>query len=232
MRQSSLKKAAFGTLIGESLFTLGKLQGDPATADLVATMQPSHRGLKTAQAALIEVADEKAMAEGALQAALTGAHAAQTAVWLAAKTITGNSREPQPLMTHLFPHGLTGAKATPPAGLSNELKRLSAAIKDDGAAAPLAPHLRALAEQTRRLEGPLASLKEIELRESRAQAQATRARNDYLDARDVLYGALLARFPRQAGFCNSFYKKQAPAKSRAGAGGAAGGGAASGAPAA
>ncbi len=160
LRQSVLTKASLATLISESLFTLGRLHGDPETASLVATMQGPHDALKAGQLTQLTLADARAMGEGGVQAAMSGVHREFTALWLLVKTITGNGREAHPLMTQLFPRGLTGAKAVASTDIAAEVKRLIGAIKENHAQASLQDHLRPLAEVEKRLEKPLLAMAE------------------------------------------------------------------------
>ena len=214
MGESHLAKASLGKIYKDLLFTKAKLLSDPKVADLSSQLQPSLDSIKAAQAAENAAGDLHVVAEAKVASVQSRCEEEFGATYIGVETVTGKLHDNStPLGKLMFPAGLTAAKDLSGAQMQLEVRRMHAAIKDEGIAEGLTAHLRPLAEIDKAFDKPLAELQQATAAVAVAQRKSDLVRESCLDARAVLESLLGQRFPRQKRYVSSFFPKAKKAKS-------------------
>ncbi len=203
--------ASSGSLLQKSTYTRARLAANSKTKKLVQLLDPSHKTLKKAQAALNEAEDDLLMAEAAVDEIADQIEETIAAVDLDLTAFVKRDYK-DPLFKQVFPKGLSALRRLTTAALHQELSRVAGVLKSLPASHPLARHAKTLLALETEWKKPLAAFDEAKGAANLAAGARDQARHDWLNAYDSVFGALRQTFPRRLAFIDGFFRREGQSK--------------------
>jgi hypothetical protein len=203
---------AIGRALGLSRFTLSRLRSNTKAKTLLLHLEPQHKALKAAQAAVNGTSDDELDARGPVLEVDAAAAEVLTEFQLdVLKAVAKNYQAP--LYIALFPKGLSEFRKLKGADLAAAIATMTQTLEAEGKTSPLAGYVAKFTALSKQWAAPVAAYKKAVDAEVQANIVAGKARHEWRMAYEAVYGLLRAMFPGRKAYVESFFLKvDAPAK--------------------